>query len=307
MSLHKETIALVDNHWAVLAIGTAERDRGLEVANARLVAQAVGRQMRLSYEERPSDEDLLRRLALAYEMAAIEGLPAFLSLAPAEDGLRKQCVAGAWRTFELRRLFAVPEPAEERIFHVLHLAALAYCGDRWSDIRRWFSESPEAIAEPSAADQPWHYRLLYRLFDCWVRLFRKKGWDDLDRIRETIAGLREDQRQFEKTSLQSGSNAQDRAMALRLIAFYNWAKATELLAKYMLQGEPRGINAQLDKHFEAATDAATAASCPARCAHALAPCDIPADGRRFTLVGCPCDQLPRHTFRRLHHQETGDV
>lgn len=258
MSLHRDTIALVDRHWAVLAIGTDKRDRGLEVANARLVACAVGRQMRLSYEERPSDDDLLRRLALAYEMAAIEGLPSFLNLSQIEDSLRNQCVAGAWRTFELRRLFAVPESIEERIFHVLHLAALAYCGDRWSDIRRWFSENPEAIAEPSVADQPWHSRLLYRLFDCWVRLLRKKGWDDLDRIRETIAGLREDQRLFEKTSLDNGSNAQDRAMALRLIAFYNWAKATELLAKYVLQGEPRGINAQLDKHFEAATDAAAA-------------------------------------------------
>ncbi len=258
MSLDKETIAFVDNHWAVLAIGAEERDHGLEVANARLVAKAVGGQMRLSYEERASDQDLLHRLALAYEMAAIEGLPAFLNLSRDEDDLRKQCVAGAWRTFELRRLFSVPEPVEERIFHVLHLAGLAYCGDRWSDIRRWFTENPESITEPSVADKPWHDRLLYRLFDCWVRLFRKKGWDDLDRIHETIAGLREDQQQFEKPSLDNGSNMQDRAMALRLIAFYNWAKATELLAKYVLQGEPRGINAQLDKHFEAATDAAAA-------------------------------------------------
>lgn len=246
MSLQRETIDRVDNHWAVLAIGSAERDRGLEVANARLVAKAVGRH-------------LLERLALAYEMAAIEGLPAFINLSQAEDGLRKQCIAGASRAFELRRLFAVPEATTERIFHVLHLAALAYCGDRWSDIRRWFAENPESTVEPSTADQPWHYRLLYRLFDCWIRLLRKKGWDDLDRIRETIAGLREDQRQFETTSLESGSNAQDRVMALRLIAFYNWAKATELLAKYMLQGEPRGINAQLDKHFEAATNAAATA------------------------------------------------
>src|SRR5690606_17525292 len=61
--------------------------------------------------------------------------------------------------------------------------------------------------------------------------------------------------EFESSSLSSGSNAQDRVMALRLIAFYNWAKATELLAKYMLQGEPRGIHALLDKHFEAAIDA----------------------------------------------------
>ena len=46
-------------------------------------------------------------------------------------------------------------------------------------------------------------------------------------------------------------------MALRLIAFYHWAKATEVLARYVLQGEPRGVHALLDKHFEAATDAAT--------------------------------------------------
>ncbi len=256
MNLSKTALDLVDNHWAVAAVGTEERVRGLEIANARLVTNAVGRQIQLGTTESSVDFELLERLAMAYEMAAIEGLPAFLSLSQEHDELRNQCMAGAWRTFELRRLLPVPQATEERIFHVLHLSALAYCGDRWSDSRRWFSENPTSTVEPSAADQPWHYRLLYRLFDCWIRLLRKKGWDDLDRVREIIAGLREDQREHEEASLNSGSNAQDRTMALRLIAFYNWAKGTELLSKYMLQGEPRGINVLLDKHFEAAVDAA---------------------------------------------------
>ncbi|MBX8643488.1 MAG: DEAD/DEAH box helicase [Thermoplasmata archaeon] len=259
MSLHKTALEQVDNHWAVLAVGLPEKARGLKIANERLVTKAVSRQIQFSLDESPGDEALLRRLAMAYEMAAIEGLSAFLNFSIAEDHLREQCVAGAWRAFELRRLLPVPQVTEERIFHVLHLSALSYCGDRWSDIRRWYEENPTSIVEPSVADLPWHYRLLNRLFDCWVRLFRKKGWDDLDRIREIIAGLREDQREYERTSLGSGSNAKDRAMALRLIAFYNWAKATELLAKYILQGEPRGINALLDKHFEAALDASTVA------------------------------------------------
>ena len=258
MNVNNHSLQRVDTHWAVLAVGETERDRGLAVTNARLVKQAVRQQMRIDFLERNTDDDLLRRLAMAYEMAAIEGLRAFLN--PAFDGkeLREQCAAGAWRVFELRRLFHLPEKAEERIFHILHLSALAYCGDRWSDLRRWYNENEDIIHVPSVAEATWDRRLLYRLFECWIRLLRKKRWDDLDRIHEIIAGLREDQKIYESGVLNNGSNAEDQAMALRLITLYNWAKGTELLAKYMLQGEPAGVGALLDKHFEAGVGAAAA-------------------------------------------------
>ncbi|RLC09196.1 MAG: DEAD/DEAH box helicase, partial [Deltaproteobacteria bacterium] len=258
--IKEEHLQLVDNHWAVLALSEAERDRGLKVANARLVKKAVGRQIHIDFPENGSDDDLLRRLAMAYEMAAIEGLSAVLNPASGNDELRAQCAAGAWRAFTLRRLFDLPEQEEERIFHILHLSALAYCGDRWSDLRRWYNENEQIIHVPSVADASWDRRLLYRLFECWIRLFRKKRWDDLDRIREIIAGLREDQKTYESGVLNNGSNIADRAMAFRLIALYHWAKGTELLAKYMLQGEPADISSRLDKHYESAIDAATAGS-----------------------------------------------
>jgi len=258
--IKEEHLQLVDNHWAVLALSEAERDRGLKVANARLVKKAVGQQIHIDFPENGSDDDLLRRLAMAYEMAAIEGLSAVLNPASGNDELRAQCAAGAWRAFTLRRLFDLPEQEEERIFHILHLSALAYCGDRWSDLRRWYNENEQIIHVPSVADASWDRRLLYRLFECWIRLFRKKRWDDLDRIREIIAGLREDQKTYESGVLNNGSNIADRAMAFRLIALYHWAKGTELLAKYMLQGEPADISSRLDKHYESAIDAATAGS-----------------------------------------------
>ena len=257
MNLRQEALERLESHWAVAAIPADARQQAAELAQTSLVQKAVGRQLHLPMTDSAHAEDLLKRVALAYEMAAIEGLPAFLNQLPEQDDLRLQCVAGAWRAFEFRRLMPVAAATEERVFQVLHVASLAYCGDRWSDIRRWFTENNAAIAVPSVANQPWHLRLLYRLFDCWVRLLRKNGWDDLDQIREIIAGLREDQREYERSSLDSGSNAQDRAMALRLIGLYHWAKATEVLARYVLQGEPRGVHAVLDKHFEAATDAAT--------------------------------------------------
>jgi len=257
MNVTKASLERVDTHWAVQAIGESQQKYGIELANQLLVDKALGSQIHFQFDYQDTDEDLLSRLAMAYEMAAIEGLDDFLNPTSDAQELREQCAAGAYRAFELLRLFTLPDTDEQKVLHILHLSAMAYCGDRWSDLRRWYNEN-DVFQIPSVADVNWHYRLLYRLFECWVRLFRKKRWDDLDRIREIIAGLREDQNTYESEVLNGPSNAGDRAMALRLIALYHWAKGTELLAKYMLQGEPVGIVALLDKHFESAIDAATA-------------------------------------------------
>ncbi len=261
MLVTSDTLQAVDNHWAVMAIGYDKRDRVLEVAKARLVRAALGQQVTLDFKDDDDDARLLERFALAYELAAIEGLEAVLYPTTDEvgDRLRKQCHAGAWRAYELGRLIRIPDQTEARILHVLHLSALAYCGDRWSDLRRWFEENQEAVVPPSVADVRWDTRLLYRLYGCWLRLFRKRSWDDLDRVREIIAGLREDQREFESSVLKNDDNSQDRNMALRLVSIYHWAKATELLAVYMLQGTPPGIMEELDKHFESAQKAAATA------------------------------------------------
>ena len=102
--------------------------------------------------------------------------------------------------------------------------------------------------------------MLYRLFDCWVRLFRKRGWEDLDQIREIIAGLREDQKTYERQQLQRKQHLADKATALRLVALYHWAKATEILASYMLQGQPANPFGEIDKHFDSAIHIAASSS-----------------------------------------------
>ena len=141
MNLRQEALERLESHWAVAAISADARQQAAELAQTSLVQKAVGRQLHLPMADSAHAEDLLKRVALAYEMAAIEGLPAFLNQLPEQDDLRLQCVAGAWRAFEFRRLMPVTTATEERIFQVLHVASLAYCGDRWSDIRRWFTEN----------------------------------------------------------------------------------------------------------------------------------------------------------------------
>ena len=182
MTVTREALDRLERHWAVAAVTPQNRQRAHAFAREQHARQHVGRQLHLILVEKPGDRDRLERLALAYELAAIEGLDALLhpSTDPASVELRQQAEAGAFRAFEISRGFPLPHDQDARLFHVLHLAALAYCGDRWSDLRRWINEHPEAIDVPSVANVEWDRRVTYRLFDCWVRLLRKNGWDDLD-------------------------------------------------------------------------------------------------------------------------------
>ena len=262
MSVSDSTLLLLESHWAVSSIPDARRQRALEVARYRLVQGAVGRQLILDFAERPDDQSNLERVAMAYEIAAIEGIDALLhpSADAANKSLQDQAQAGAYRAYELIRALPIPTNNADRAFHILHRGALAYCSDQWTDLRRWLKENPETVSAPSVANAGWDERVLYRTYDCWIRLFRKNQWDDLDRVREIVAGLRVDQQQYEATLLDSAKQSGSDAVAYRLIALYHWTKATEQLAVYMLQGAPPAIDTELDQHFESARSAAQAAT-----------------------------------------------
>jgi superfamily II DNA/RNA helicase len=263
MSVTYEALERLESHWAVSAIAQDQRLRALELTNARLVHSAAGRQVNLELNEATGDDELLQRLATAYEIAAIEGLDALLySSSEGTEHLREQAQAGAHRAFGIRRILAFPEEYQSRVFHVLHLSTLAYSGDRWADLRRWFQENASRIEIPSPEDATWDQRLLENLYGCWVRLFRKNGWDDLSEIAQIVGALRQGQQRYEPEILRGNPNPQLHSLAYRLVALYHWAKATELLALYMLQGEPAGIPTELDQHFEAAHKAAMASNDP---------------------------------------------
>ena len=258
MSLSDSVLGGLNEHWAVVAIGVNELERADIALQKRLARRAAGKQIDFSLAENAEDEPFLRRVALAYELAAIEGLDELGRLNGENRKLRDQSVAASFRAFDIRRHLPVPEETLDRLFFVLQLSAIAYCGDRRSDLRRWYQEHGEALQAPNVTDTGWDHILLNGLFDCWVRLFRKRDRDDLDRIGEIIASLRNDQCLHESRHLQNGSKAVDLAFALRLAALYNWAKGTETLAAYILQGEPGGSFGTLGKHFEAGIKAAGA-------------------------------------------------
>jgi replicative superfamily II helicase len=249
-----ETLQKIDTHWAVLAVGNEKnRQSILQFSKAKLVENAVGEQLVLHLDDSFNDEDALRRLAMAYEMVAIEGMHDFINHTD-NDELQDQFLAGSRRAFELYRVLELPENDELKfIFHLLHLSALAYCGDCWTDLKHIYDDfsgkidnlSPDQITE-------WDQRILFRLFDCWVSLFRKNSWQDLTNITTAISVLRDEQDQYENDYLKTDSNNESQAKSMRLMSLYHWAKATELLSLYTLQGEPADIKSQLGRHFKLA-------------------------------------------------------
>ena len=267
MTVTVEDLKSLESHWAVSAIGQANLDLAARLAPERLARQSVGEQIRFSFDpqepregQNESEDEFLNRVAFAYELAALEGLDSIVHPETSSEDRRRQAVAAANKAFDYERLLPIPRDPARRILTILRLSALAYCGDRWPDLRRWFGSHQESQEIPSAANALWDTKVLYRLFHCWIRLFRKRGWDDLDRVRETIVGLRDDQKTYEEQQFQMGSDAENRIVALGLIALYHWARATEVLARYLLQGESPDPGVELDKHFEAGIKAASSAT-----------------------------------------------
>lgn len=250
----RETLQKIDFHWAIQAIGDDKlRKSILQYSKGKLVKNAIGDQLSLRLADDFNDEEALKRLAMAYEIVAIEGMHAFINHTD-NDELCDQFLAASRRAFEINRVLDVPKNNDLKfIFHILHLSTLAYCGDCWTDLKHIYDDISGNIDNLlSKQVLEWDQRILSCLFTCWVSLFRKNSWQDLSNISDSIAQLRQEQEKHEEEYLKTDSNSENQTKAMRLMSLYHWAKASELLSIYMLQGEPADIKVQLDKHFNLA-------------------------------------------------------
>ena len=256
MTLTLQELESVEQHWAIQAIPDDTRVNAFKAADERLAGDASGQILQNAELPKATDKDI-ETVATAYEIAATEGLSAVLHSSQGKNNkvLKIQTQAGAHKAFGLYRVLPVSPDDDYRIFHVLRLASLAYCGERQADLERWFNDSPQTTKIPSIAGVQWDKRLLYKLFDCWIRLLWKRNKRDINRIPEIVLGLHNDQSEFESRLIKKQTGREGRAIALRLISLYHFTKATERLAFYMLKGETATVGSEIDRHFEAAIKA----------------------------------------------------
>ena len=253
---------LLRSHWALQAVGEEDLRLAEQLVERNLAAQSAGHHVGDEYSPDDDADSLLERVLLAYELTVIGSIADFRLGGVEAETARERVTGSASRAFDIIRLRPVPQDETDRILHVLHLSALACCGERWEDLRSWYRSHEAEIGVSDDAVAPWDQIMLNGMYRCWVRLFRKDSGDDLDSIRETIAGLRDDQRQMEDRIFEDGGHASNRALPFRLTALDHWAKATEILSLYMLNDPPSNSLGLIDKHFDASIQASTRARDP---------------------------------------------
>ena len=74
VSLSKKALDALRSHWAVSAIGEDDLARAETLVSERLAQRAVGTQIAFSFSWSEDSDTFLKRVGLAFEVAAVEGL-----------------------------------------------------------------------------------------------------------------------------------------------------------------------------------------------------------------------------------------
>jgi len=230
------------SHWMLDSLGELRSKALHEAARAQVLSELASLPHEMDYV-------LIERVAQTMETVVMDLL---LNLGDESEQLYtlRQCAADAYRLYRvLPEKEVMLDEAELR----LRRSALAVLGDLGADAARNLREKRWPTLELESQD--WRTRTLCTIIDIWLRLIRKRGWDDRDAVLERISMLRQAQVTFESSYLNGVEGHGAKAAALELMALYHLAKAAEILALYVTDGVVEGsyqIHILLDMHFDRA-------------------------------------------------------
>lgn len=230
--------------WVIDILGAQRMERAREEADRRRIMAALGVE-----PSTQSDDVELREAGAALELSVFD----LLALDESAEELRR----AASQTFQVLRAIPRPEPGLAAGDWLLRLACIAILGDRGADVRRMLVE--EGIPALPIEDEDWGRRVWATTLDTWLRLIRKHGWEDLDRVQTNVVRIREAQRASEPAYLHQLEEHGSQEPAWQLITEYHLAKAAEILGVFTGQGTGADgrfdIHQQLEAQFDRALGA----------------------------------------------------
>lgn len=239
-------------HWILTALGIEKLKHAREIADKYLVSCSMKNVCDVHAVIPDEEIKQIEKVIEALELAGID-----LSGMAFDPGKEKRPEREKFHwvcreAFFLLRVLPIPEDDIEKMKHVFRLICFAYLGQRWADVKRWLDENRTVWEIKLNESANWDQRIFGTIYISWLYLVRKKGWKDLESVTENIVRLRQEQNEYEKKYLTDEKGSSLRSAAWEVVSLYHWAKATELLGQYMLQGTPKEIQEQLDFHSERA-------------------------------------------------------
>lgn len=194
------------------------------------------------------DVELIRHIGNALELSTLDFI---LERFDDDDDKLNEMRLCAADAFRLYRVLPKNEKPIEHIMFLVRMSSLAVLGDKGADAARLLrkQEWDNSLLQSSN----WGERTWATILDIWLRLIRKKGWEDRDLVLEHIAQLRESQITFEREYLKELEPRKAKVAALELMGLYHLAKAAELFALFITNGEVEGnyqIRQMLETHFD---------------------------------------------------------
>ncbi|WP_020146608.1 DEAD/DEAH box helicase [Thioalkalivibrio sp. ALJ15] len=230
------------SHWLLDSLAGLRED-------CRNLASAIHVQSQLKQPRQECDSGLLKRGAESMELVVIDIIGTRPFDWENEENVSDLRSAAADGFLFWRHLLRWDDVNDARI--ILRAACLAVVGERGADASRWLGtvEWPETDLD----SDDWRTRAWSTIIDIWLRLIRKKGWDDRDAVLQRISDLRAAQADFEEEYLASRPSGTGKANAFELIGLYHLAKAAEIFAEFITTGKADGrfqFQQLLDMHFD---------------------------------------------------------
>lgn len=231
------------SHW-LLDIISEKRALALNIADR---IQIHKEQLNQNIE---ADLSILNDVSNALELTVLDLI---LDRFEEDDSKLKMMRECATDAFRIIRVLPLPEDSILASYQLLRMSSLAVLGDRGADASRILKQIEWPDLPFDSSD--WGKYTWATIVDVWLRLFRKKSWEDRDLVLQRIAELRAQQNQYEKPYLDGVDAAYAKTAALELIGLYHLAKVAEILTIFITDGVADGnfqIRQFLETHFDRA-------------------------------------------------------
>ncbi len=239
------------NHWVFDTISQEEYEKAFNIADSRLVYNSLKNDCIFTYSDDSfEDRQLLDKIIELLEISIIE-----LKKHNDDELLKKEFHKVCGDLFLLFRIQPIPDNEIERIKYIYKLITYSYLGEKWESGRRFIIEN-SSKCKVDIQDENWDILLFKKIYLAFIHLIRKENWNDLHTTSRVISELRNEQKLYEKEYLDSLETASIKGSSYELFGLYHLAKAIDITAEFLINGQPRDIREQIDFHFEKAIESA---------------------------------------------------